>query len=76
MRATKRLLRPRSASQKDMDPKEERYFDGLARAATCRLCNDIMDEDLSSLPCGHCFCARAAGVEGTALSVTARTDER
>ena len=40
-----------------MDAEEEERFGALMRAATCRLCADVLDEDLSCLPCGHVFCA-------------------
>ncbi|EGB13010.1 hypothetical protein AURANDRAFT_60753 [Aureococcus anophagefferens] len=38
------------------DDSEDACFDALASATTCRLCENVLDEDLSCLPCGHCFC--------------------
>ena len=40
----------------NLDDVEDARFDALVGATTCRLCEDVLDEDLSCLPCGHCFC--------------------
>ena len=39
----------------NLDDVEDARFDALVGATTCRLCEDVLDEDLSCLPCGHCF---------------------